>query len=218
MRLDPACSIALTPLTTSSLQVGPPPARPGERESSESQVSLESAIGSGTGEKDDRSLAPLTASGAYAAVVHGQRSPNAAPLEGLEWWQQLAVEHGCRHEPKALRVYNRLAFGRLRDMGKHGGWYRHRRNVGATPDGVTDDGVIVEVKCPYYRSVHHGYIPLRYWWQVQCQLEATGLDEADYMEYDTRTGATNLVRVHRSPKAGGILQHAGSIARVERCL
>lgn len=212
MRLTVVSPALLTPPPWS--QVGGPPSEPGVPESSVSvsDIGCAGEAGNGTGEKEDRSLAPLTASGAYAAVVHGQRLPNGG---SFEWWQRLAVEHGSRHEPAALRVYNRLAHGRLRHLRS---WYRFRRNVGGTPDGVTDRGVAVEVKCPYYRGVHPGYIPLRYWWQVQCQLEATGLDEADYMEYDTKTGATNLVRIHRSSKAGAILQHAGSIARVERCL
>jgi hypothetical protein len=174
---------------------------------------IDAPAGNGTGEKVDRNLAPLTASGAYAAVVHGQRLPNGG--ERFEWWQRAAIEHGNAHEAVALRVYSHLAHARLLRLRS---WYRFRRNVGGTPDGITDRGVAVEVKCPCYRGIHPGYIPLRYWWQVQCQLEATGLSEADYMEYNTKTGATNLVRIHRSAKAGAMLQEAGSIARVERCL
>jgi len=214
VRLTVVVPSLLTP--PARLQVGPPPAEPGVPELSDSvsvsDIDYVGTAGNGTGEKEDRSLAPLTASSAYAAVVHSQRLPNGGPFA---WWQRAAIEHGNAHEAVALRVYARMAHGRLLHLRS---WYRFRRNVGGTPDGVTDRGVAVEVKCPYYRGVHPGYIPLRYWWQVQCQLEATGLNEADYMEYDTKTGATNLVRIHRSAKAGAMLQHAGSIARVERCL
>lgn len=73
---------------------------------------------------------------------------------------------------------------------------------------------MVEVKCPYYRQLHPHHIPLWYWWQVQAQLEATGLEEADYVEYCTVTGALNAVRVLRNPQAGAMLQHVGSKARV----
>jgi putative phage-type endonuclease len=52
---------------------------------------------------------------------------------------------------------------------------------GASPDGITDQGVMLEIKCSFKRKIT-GEIPLQYYYQIQGQLEVCGLDECDYME------------------------------------
>jgi putative phage-type endonuclease len=52
---------------------------------------------------------------------------------------------------------------------------------GASPDGITDDGVMVEIKCPRKRKID-GSIPLQYYYQMQGQLDVCGLDRCDYFE------------------------------------
>jgi putative phage-type endonuclease len=62
--------------------------------------------------------------------------------------------------------------------------------LGASPDGITDDGVMLEIKCPSSRQIT-GKIPSYYWNQVQGQLEVCELDRCDFLEcrikeYDSR--------------------------------
>jgi putative phage-type endonuclease len=52
---------------------------------------------------------------------------------------------------------------------------------GASPDGISDDGIMVEIKCPYKRKID-GEIPKQYYYQIQGQLDVCDLDECDYFE------------------------------------
>ena len=72
------------------------------------------------------------------------------------------------------------------------GLLKHPRvsHLGASPDGISDLGVMIEIKCPWRRKIT-GDIPLQYFYQMQGQLDVCGLDECDYLEcgfvnYDDR--------------------------------
>ena len=52
---------------------------------------------------------------------------------------------------------------------------------GASPDGVTQNGIMVEIKCPWKRKID-GTVPLQYYYQIQGQLDVCGLRECDYWE------------------------------------
>lgn len=54
---------------------------------------------------------------------------------------------------------------------------------GASPDGITDLGVMIEIKCPYRRKID-GTIPEQYYIQMQGQMYVCGLKECDYIECD----------------------------------
>lgn len=53
--------------------------------------------------------------------------------------------------------------------------------LGASPDGITPDGVMLEIKCPVSRKIT-GVPPIHYWYQVQGQLEVCDLDRCDFLE------------------------------------
>ncbi len=53
--------------------------------------------------------------------------------------------------------------------------------LGASPDGITDNGIMLEIKCPKSRKVT-GVPPIYYWIQMQIQLEVANLDLCDYVE------------------------------------
>jgi hypothetical protein len=55
--------------------------------------------------------------------------------------------------------------------------------LGASPDGITEDGVMIEIKCPFRRKIT-GIPPFYYWIQVQLQLEVCNLDYCDFVEYE----------------------------------
>lgn len=54
---------------------------------------------------------------------------------------------------------------------------------GASPDGISDTGIMLEIKCPYKRKIERGgEVPKQYYYQIQGQLEVCGLEECDYFE------------------------------------
>ena len=61
--------------------------------------------------------------------------------------------------------------------------------VGASPDGITHNGRMLEIKCPYSRVIN-GIVPDNYEVQMQIQLEVCNLEICDFCEirvhsYDT---------------------------------
>lgn len=86
---------------------------------------------------------------------------------------------GVMFEPVATAIYSARNNVRVHEFGL----IRHPRidYLGASPDGITDLGVMVEVKCPYRRKIN-GEVPTQYYYQIQGQLDVCGLEECDYLE------------------------------------
>lgn len=57
---------------------------------------------------------------------------------------------------------------------------------GASPDGITDLGIMTEIKCPYKRKIT-GEVPDYYELQMQGQMAVCNLKECDYIECDMQT-------------------------------
>ena len=53
--------------------------------------------------------------------------------------------------------------------------------VGASPDGISSMGIMLEFKCPWKRQKTET-IPEQYYYQIQGQLEVCKLNECDYIE------------------------------------
>lgn len=60
-------------------------------------------------------------------------------------------------------------------------------HFGASPDGITDLGIMVEIKCPFSRQIKKDFIPEKYYYQMQGQLAVCNLTECDYVECDFKT-------------------------------
>jgi putative phage-type endonuclease len=91
------------------------------------------------------------------------------------------LKWGVMYEPVANAVYTALTGARVHEFGllRH----PHVDFLGASPDGVTELGVMLEIKCPYRREViPGGEVPLQYYLQIQAQLEVCDLQECDYLE------------------------------------
>lgn len=96
-------------------------------------------------------------------------------------------EWGHMFEPLASRVYSDL-------YGKHVyefGLIKHPKYdfFGASPDGISEDGVMLEIKCPLRRKIT-GDIPTQYYYQIQGQLDVCGLDICDYLECEFQSFKT----------------------------
>lgn len=90
-----------------------------------------------------------------------------------------AILWGVKYEDVAIQVYEHRNKTKVREYG----CIEHPNHpwLGASPDGITDDGVMVEIKCPSSRPIT-GVIPSYYWCQVQGQLEICELDRCDFLE------------------------------------
>jgi len=95
-------------------------------------------------------------------------NPNMPPLK----W-------GVMFEPVAAEIYEQRRHVKLHDFGL----LQHPTvpYFGASPDGITEQGVMVEIKCPFKRKIT-GDVPLQYYYQIQGQLDVCGLDECDFLE------------------------------------
>lgn len=99
-----------------------------------------------------------------------------------------AIMWGIKYEDAAIRIYEHRNKVKVVEYGCIG--HPLHKFIGASPDGITDDGIMVEIKCPSSREIT-GICPEHYWCQVQGQLEVCELDRCDFLEcklsqYDSR--------------------------------
>jgi len=89
------------------------------------------------------------------------------------------TEWGVKYEPCATSIYEI----RKKCTVVEYGLIPHPilNNIGASPDGITDDGIMLEIKCPPSRKIT-GIPPIYYVAQMQMQLEVCNLDVCDFME------------------------------------
>ena len=89
------------------------------------------------------------------------------------------LKWGTMFEPVAGDLYCRRNNVTLHEFGI----LRHPSipHIGASPDGITNHGIMVEIKCPFKRKIT-GEVPTQYYYQIQGQLEVCGLQECDYLE------------------------------------
>lgn len=94
-----------------------------------------------------------------------------------------ATEFGTLYEPMATRLYEKVKETVVHEFG----FMEHETIpfIGASPDGITPDGVMLEIKCPFKR-VPNGVPPLYYYIQMQLQLEVCDLDMCHYLECEIK--------------------------------
>ena len=90
-----------------------------------------------------------------------------------------SLEWGVRYEPVATAVYEKRLNTKVHEFGL----LKHPKIpfYGASPDGITAQGVMLEIKCPFKRKID-GRIVDQYFYQMQGQLEVCDLDECDFLE------------------------------------
>lgn len=104
-------------------------------------------------------------------------------LAGPSAWDDMkdkpAIKWGVKYEPVACVIYARRNGASVHDFGLL--THPTIRGFGASPDGISDLGIMLEIKCPYSRLIT-GEVPVAYWSQIQSQLDTTGLEECDFLE------------------------------------
>lgn len=98
----------------------------------------------------------------------------------IKWAGNAATEHGTLLEPHVRDLYDARTGRKSHEIGL----VQHRLYpwLGASPDGVTEDGLLIEIKCPLTRKIE-AKVPKYYFPQVQLQLEITDLEECDFIQY-----------------------------------
>jgi putative phage-type endonuclease len=90
-----------------------------------------------------------------------------------------ALKWGVRYEPVANDAYERRNKTKMHEFGllKHPElpWF------GASPDAISELGIMIEIKCPWKRKIT-GEVPRQYYYQIQGQLDVCRLQECDYFE------------------------------------
>lgn len=87
---------------------------------------------------------------------------------------------GKKYEEVANRVYSKLNNTIVYEFGLVP--HSKIKWLAASPDGITPDGVMLEIKCPKSRKIDESAPPLYYWVQTQIQLEVCDLDVCDFLE------------------------------------
>ena len=129
----------------------------------------------------------LTASDLYDAIKDNKISDSIAKKkakivkDNTNYNAIKALKWGTMFEPMATRIYSQINnnikiydFGLICDP--------NNEHFGASPDGITELGIMVEIKCPYSRKIINDYIPEKYKLQIHGQLAVCNLKECDYIE------------------------------------
>jgi len=87
---------------------------------------------------------------------------------------------GKKYEEVANRLYCQLYNTTVHEFGLIA--HPRLRWLAASPDGITPDGIMLEIKCPKSRKINEKEVPIHYWVQTQIQLEVTDLDFCDFFE------------------------------------
>ena len=102
-----------------------------------------------------------------------KNSTNFSNVPALKW--------GTMFEDMASRCYSQMKndikiteFGLIED--------KTNIHFGASPDGISEMGIMLEIKCPYSRAIKDNFIPEKYYMQIQGQLAVCNLKECDYVE------------------------------------
>ena len=129
----------------------------------------------------------LTASDLYDAIKGGNVSIRLGKkkaniiVDNINYNAIPALKWGTMFEPMATRSYSQKMnnivihdFGLICDA--------DNKHFGASPDGINELGIMLEIKCPYSRKIMDGVIPDKYRMQIQGQLAVCKLKECDYIE------------------------------------
>lgn len=122
-------------------------------------------------------IAPIIGEGKYSTRndIIKKKCGKGKPFTGNS-----ATRHGQRYEDVAIGIYeSRRGFIKVHEFGLLP--HPTVSCLGASPDGITKAGVMVEIKCPPRRKIN-GKPPHGYWCQMQTQMEVCNLMVCDFFE------------------------------------
>lgn len=101
--------------------------------------------------------------------------------KGEKFMGNEATRHGELYEDEARILYEE----RHNEVVHEIGLCPHPKYswLGGSPDGVSNSGKLVEIKCPPMRQIIPGEVPEHYMPQLQLCMEILDLEEADFIQY-----------------------------------
>jgi len=133
----------------------------------------------------DLRMGMLTASDAASAIgVNKYETPYQLLLKkcgkGPVFTGNEATRHGEKYEDEARIIYE----GKYNEVVHELGLCPHPNYsfLGGSPDGVSESGKLIEIKCPMMRSID-GTVPEHYMPQLQLCMDILDLEEADFIQY-----------------------------------
>ena len=95
------------------------------------------------------------------------------------------TRHGNRFEAVAAAAYEKKTGNTLieMDLGLMAHPDEHYECIAASCDGVTYNGILIEIKCPYARQIIPGVVPGHYIDQIQMNLFVHQLDLAHFVQF-----------------------------------
>ena len=100
-------------------------------------------------------------------------------IKPIEQISNESMEWGNMFESVAIEFYEFIHKEKVYSLGLVS--HPTYKWIGASPDGLMLCGKLLEIKCPFRRSIC-GEIPLYYSIQIQIQMEVCNIDECDYLE------------------------------------
>jgi putative phage-type endonuclease len=115
-----------------------------------------------------------------------------------------ATRHGQKYEDEAIKHYCELYNKKTHSFGLLP--HPEIEWLGGSPDDITEDGIVIEVKCPLRRKIVMGEIPKHYIGQIKMNMEICNLDKAVFIEYrpkhmnENNEILLNVVELDRDPE------------------
>lgn len=117
------------------------------------------------------------------------------PFQGNE-----ATEWGTRLEPIAIRMYEERTGNKVFELGLLKSVNEDEDFIAGSPDGITHNHRLIEVKCPFRRKPN-GRVPKYYVHQMQTLMNILNVPVCDYIEYvpegTWRGEHFSIITVHR---------------------
>lgn len=139
----------------------------------------------------------LTASDLAAALgCNFFKHPETLILEKCGYLKKFeGNEHtarGIRLEPIVRDMYDAEKGSKTHEFGLV--VHSEYKWLGGSPDGITEDGILVEIKCPRKISPK---VPVYYMPQIQLLLEILDLEESDFIQFCEEKNTMKIIRVPR---------------------
>jgi putative phage-type endonuclease len=99
---------------------------------------------------------------------------------------------GIRLEPHVRELYEKEYQKKVHEFGLL--VHQEHKWLGGSPDGITEDGILIEIKCPKKISTS---VPVYYMPQIQLLLEIIGLEECDFIQYCEDKNLLKVIHVKR---------------------
>lgn len=139
----------------------------------------------------------LTASDLASAIgCNFFKSPETLVLEKCGLVKKFGgnehTSRGVRLEPIVRDMYDKQTNSKSHEIGLL--VHPEHKWLGGSPDGVTEDGILIEIKCPKKIS---SSVPVYYMPQIQLLLEIMDLEECDFIQYCEEKDQMKIIRVKR---------------------